>query len=273
MDTTTNSAPPVTPSLDKMATDQLMLYARDIKRLLDSERRKTQALAAAYQQLQAVTADLKTAYVTEQRRSRELENAYADTVRRLLRASRFKDQETGAHVRRLSHYVYTLAIHVGLSAEEAHVLFAAAPMHDVGKIGIPDHILRKPGPLNQKEWKIMQRHAALGASLLQGSASPLLEMARQIALTHHECWDGSGYPQGLRGEEIPLVGRLVTLADVYDALRSQRPYKPAWDHAETCAVILEGDGRTQPGHFDPYILAAFRQLHEQFATIYARFGD
>jgi len=266
-------APPVAPVLERMAIDQLMLYARDIKRLLDSERRKTQTLAAAYQQLQILAVDLKTAYVTEQRRSRELEHAYADTVRRLTRAARYKDQETGAHVRRLSHYVFTLAMHVGLSRKEAQLLFTAAPMHDVGKIGIADQILCKPGPLNSREWKIMQRHAALGASLLQGSASALLEMARQIALTHHERWDGSGYPQGLRGEEIPLVGRLVALMDVYDALRSRRPYKPAWEHAETCIVILEGDGRTQPEHFDPRLLAAFRELHEEFAAIYTRFRD
>lgn len=269
----TSTSPPVVPSLATMATDQLLLYAHDIKQLLDRERQKSRDLATAYKQLQVVTADLKTAYAAEQRRTRELEQAYADTVRRLTRAARFKDQETGAHVRRLSHYVFTLALHVGLSIKEANLLFAAAPMHDVGKIGIPDYILRKPAPLNQREWKIMHKHAALGASLLQGSASPLLEMAREIALTHHERWDGSGYPQGLQGEEIPLVGRLVALMDIYDALRSRRPYKPAWDHAQVCTVILQGDERTRPEHFDPRVLAAFRVLHEEFAAIYARFSD
>jgi putative two-component system response regulator len=274
MDTdTTSTSPPVVPSLATMATDQLMLYARDIKQLLDREHQKTRDLEAANKQLQIVTADLKTAYTAEQRRSRELGQAYADTVRRLTRAARYKDEETGAHVRRLSHYTRTLALHLGLSVKDADLLFAAAPMHDVGKIGIPDHILRKPGPLNQREWKIMQRHATIGASLLQGSASPLLEMAREIALTHHERWDGSGYPQGLRGEEIPLVGRLVALTDAYDALRSRRPYKPAWDHAQACTVILQGDGRTRPEHFDPRLLAAFRELHEEFAAIYTRFSD
>lgn len=261
------------PSMDGMTTDQLMLYARDLKSLLDSERHRTQALSAAYQQLQAVATDLKTAYTAEQCRSRELEHAYLDTIRRLLRAAQFKDEETVAHVRRLSHYTRALGLCVGLSLKEADLLSAAAPMHDIGKIGIPDAILHKSGPLNHQEWKIMQRHSAIGASLLKGSPSPLLEMARHIALTHHERWDGSGYPQGLQGEAIPLVGRLVALVDVYDALRSWRPYKLAWDHARACNVLLEGDGRTQPEHFDPHLLAAFAQMHREFAAIYAGFSD
>jgi putative two-component system response regulator len=276
MDTdTTLTAPPVGPSTATTAATkfQLILYARDIKRLRDSERDKTRALTAASQRLQALTADLQTACAAEQRKSRELEHAYADTVLRLTGAAQCKDEESSAHGRRVSHYGRTLALHLGLSVEAADLLLAAAPMHDIGKIGIPDQVLRKPGPLNRKEWKTMQTHAALGASLLQGSASPLLEMAREIALTHHEHWDGSGYPQGLRGEAIPLVGRLVMLVDVYDALRSRHPYKPAWDHARACTVMLQGDGRTRPGHFDPRLLAAFRVLHEEFAAIYARFCD
>jgi putative two-component system response regulator len=251
----------------------LILYARDIKRVLDRERHKTQALAEASHQRQALIADLKMAYAAEQRKSRELERAYIDTVRRLARAAQFKDNETGAHGRRLSHYARLLARHIGVREPEADLLFEAAPMHDVGKIASPDHILRKPGPLKLKEWKTMQKHAALGASLLHGSASPLLEMAREIALTHHECWDGSGYPKGLRGEAIPLVGRLVMLVDVYDALRSQCPYKPAWEHVRACTAILQGDGRTRPEHFDPCLLVAFRELHEEFAAIYERFCD
>jgi putative two-component system response regulator len=119
----------------------------------------------------------------------------------------------------------------------------------------------------------MKEHCSIGANLLQGSNSPLLEMARQIALTHHECWDGSGYPQGLKGAEIPLVGRIVMLADQYDALRSQCSYKPAFDHDKTCYIMFKGDGHTLPAHFDPQLLKAFRGIHYEFEAVYVRMRD
>src|SRR5919204_4686227 len=161
---TASTVPPVDPATAMTAAteSQLILYARDIKRLLKRERNKTRALAAAYQELKALTADLKTSYAAEQRRGRELEHAYIDTARRLTRAAGCRDEETGAHARRLSNYTRTLALHLGMSEKEADLLFAAAPMHDIGKIGIPDQVLLKPGPLTHMEWETMQKHAALG---------------------------------------------------------------------------------------------------------------
>jgi len=141
-------------------------------------------------------------------------------------------------------------------------------MHDIGKMGILDHVLLKPGSLTPDEWAIMKEHASMGAEILGKSKSPYLKMGAEIALHHHERWDGGGYPQGKRGEEIPLAARIMSICDVYDALRSKRPYKLAYDHSKTMDIIRRGDGRVEPEHFDPAVLAGFEQNHQSFCDIY-----
>lgn len=248
---------------------QLLVYAKDLKQMLEKEEQKTQQLKQAHAQLLTYAKDLKVALDAEQLKNSELEQSYTDTMLRLARASRYKDEETGAHIERLSHYSKSMALFVGWDSGRAEGLFAVAPMHDVGKIGVPDAVLGKQGPLTDEEWEAIKQHPLLGASLLSGSASPLLEMAKEVALTHHERWDGSGYPCGLNGPQIPITGRIVMLCDLYDALRSKRPYKLAFPHAKTVDIMLNGNERTKPTHFDPTLLEAFREMHHQFDEIYS----
>ncbi|MDD3609628.1 MAG: response regulator [Halothiobacillaceae bacterium] len=187
-------------------------------------------------------------------RTAELLQTRLQIIRALGRAAEYRDENTGMHVVRMSHYSRLIAVEAGFSDDEADMLLNAAPMHDLGKIAVPDSVLQKAGPLDETEWAQMRQHPQVGADIL-GSiqpSSPLIEMARQIALTHHERWDGRGYPAGLAGESIPRVGRVVALADVFDALTSERPYKQAWSWEEALAHIQAESG----SHFDPALVPA-----------------
>lgn len=206
-------------------------------------------------------------------RTRQLTASYRETIYTLARAAEHKDEETGAHVRRISYYTAELSRSLGLDSVFCDQIFHASPMHDVGKIGIPDAVLLKPGKLDADEWTLMKTHAQIGAMVLAGGESPYIKMGADIALRHHERWDGSGYPDGLRGDETPLAARIMSICDVYDALRSKRPYKPAFEHAQAMDIITRGDGRTQPEHFDPAVLEAFRAEGGRLAEIYAEHVD
>lgn len=174
-------------------------------------------------------------------------------VQRLGMASEYKDNETGMHVIRMSHYSQTLALAIGHSSEAAEEILNAAPMHDVGKIGIPDHIIQKPGKLTSEEWEIMKRHPQIGAEIIGDHKSSLLRLAKSIAITHHEKYDGTGYPFQLKGEDIPLEGRIIAIADVFDALTTVRPYKKAWE-VDAAVEFLKKESGT---HFDPNLVEKF----------------
>lgn len=201
--------------------------------------------------------------------TRQLYDTRLQIIQRLARAAEFKDNETGQHVIRMSHYARLLGLAAGMSDYEADMLMNAAPMHDVGKIGIPDHILQKPGKLTPEEFEIMKTHAEIGARILGDDPSELMQLARIVALSHHEKWDGSGYPAGLSGENIPRVGRIVAIADVFDALTSVRPYKKAWTVEEALSHLHNEAGK----HFDPQLVGFFIGLRDQILGIRQAYCD
>ena len=199
--------------------------------------------------------------VTE--RTKQLELSHLDVVYRLGRAAEYKDNETGMHVKRMSQYSHVIALAAGLSESDANLVLSASPMHDIGKIGIPDNILLKPGKLDADEWHVMQTHVQIGADILANSDSILMSTAAEIALSHHEKWDGSGYPNQLKGESIPLVGRIVAIADVFDALTSSRPYKKTWTVEDAVNLINAEAGK----HFDPSLVPLFNDCLAQIIQI------
>jgi len=202
-------------------------------------------------------------------RTRDLHNAQLEIIQRLGHAVEFRDNETGMHVVRMGRFSRLLGETLGLEPDECDILLHAAPMHDIGKLAIPDRILLKPGPLNPDEWSIMKTHPVIGANLLAHGRSKVLQMAESIALTHHERWDGSGYPHGLKEEAIPLEGRICALSDVFDALTSSRPYKNAWSIPDAVRVIERESGR----HFDPDLVEAFKEVLPHIIDIKLKYGD
>ncbi|MBM9514890.1 HD domain-containing phosphohydrolase [Desulfogranum marinum] len=186
-------------------------------------------------------------------RTKELHRTRLQVIQRLGRAAEYRDEETGTHIMRMSYMCHTLARSAGLDGESCDRILNASPMHDIGKIGIPDAILLKPGKLTPDEWEIMKTHTIIGGTLLDDSDSKLMRMAHEIALTHHEKWNGSGYPRGLKGEQIPYTGRIACLADVFDALTSDRPYKSAWPFDKAINFVLDNRGEL----FDPFLVDIF----------------
>lgn len=202
-------------------------------------------------------------------RTREIRETRLEVIRRLGRAAEYRDNETGMHIIRMSLAASILGRAAGLTAEQAELLLNASPMHDIGKIGIPDRILLKPGPLDAEEWAIMKKHPTIGAELLSGGSSELMQMAETIAHCHHEKFDGTGYPRGLEGEQIPLAARIVAVCDVFDALLSKRPYKAPWT---VDAALAELDKRAGT-HFDPRLVQKFHQVLFDVLNIHARYAD
>lgn len=203
------------------------------------------------------------------KQTRVIDETRLQIIQRLGRAAEYKDNETGMHVMRMSHYSQLLALAAGMSDTEAELLLNASPMHDIGKIGIADKILLKPGKLDKEEWDTMQQHPQIGAEILGEHNSVILNMAREIALNHHEKYNGSGYPGGLKGEEIPYIARIVAIADVFDALTTARSYKKAWTVDDALDLIKKGAGE----HFDPQLVSKFIEILPDILLLKEKYAE
>lgn len=246
----------------KTENPQLEKYAHDLAEIYKSEKQKRKDLQAANEQLVKFADDLNKTV-------KELQGAYIDTIHRLVLAAEYKDEDTGAHIVRMSYYSALIAEKLGLQAKDVQNILYAAPMHDVGKIGIPDSILMKPGKLTEEEFDLMKIHTTIGAKILANSKSKILQVAEQIALSHHEKWNGKGYPLGLSGDDIPLAGRIVALADVFDALTSKRPYKNPFPVKVAIDIIKKERGQ----HFDPDVVDIFLENIDEILKIKAEAGS
>jgi putative two-component system response regulator len=230
--------------------------------------------AVRYIELLNVEADYKQRLEeTVKKQTQQIFNLSREVIKRLTSVAEFRDTDTRAHISRIGLYASEIAESLKMSIEFMDSITYGCTLHDIGKIGIPDNVLLKPGPLTAEEFEVMKSHTTIGHNILAGSSHPVLEMASSIALNHHERWDGTGYPRQLKGDDIPVDGRISIVCDQYDALMSPRPYKPSLGHEETVRVITEGDGRTMPGHFDPEILDIFKKIEPVFKQIFDSHQD
>ncbi|MGR3179708.1 MAG: HD-GYP domain-containing protein [Candidatus Anammoxibacter sp.] len=238
---------------DSSQTEQLKRYADDLAKVYNSEKQKRKELQDAHEQLVKYADDLKNSVQELKSTNKQLEEAYMDTIHRLVLASEFKDEDTGDHIIRMSRYSALVAEKLGLPDKEIKDILCAASMHDVGKIGIPDNILMKPGKLTDEEFAIMKTHASIGANILANAKAEIIQVAQKIAVSHHEKWNGKGYPSGHTGCDIPIAGRIVSIADTFDALTSKRPYKDPYP-IEVALDIIRKEHEQQ---FDPDIVDVF----------------
>jgi response regulator RpfG family c-di-GMP phosphodiesterase len=274
------------------ATNIILSFTRNLNLFLGKENRVLEKVTSGYYETHVPISSndefgVMALHTNEmirriRERTHELNRTRDVTILTLASLAETRDNETGAHILRTQRYVRALAQHLSdqprytdvLDEETIDLLYKSAPLHDIGKVGIPDDILLKPGKLTDEEFVIMKTHASLGADALKIAEESLgsnsfLNLAREIALTHHEKWDGSGYPSGLKGDEIPLSGRLMAVADVYDALISKRIYKPAFSHDKAMGILREGRG----GHFDPDVVDALNAIEDQFVEIAETYSD
>ena len=235
--------------------NQLVRYARDLNKAVIDGQKARKLGDGLKSQLSRYAQDFKKVYKDLLKSYNDLKEAQLETIYRLAVAAEYRDEDTATHLKRMSNYAAIIAKGMGLSEKEVELILYTSPMHDVGKIGIPDNILFKPGKLTPEEFEVIMNHCVIGVRILSGSKSEMILMAEEIALTHHEKWNGQGYPQGLKRRNIPLVGRITAVADVFDALTTKRPYKSAFPNEKAFSIIREERG----SHFDPQVVDVFFQ--------------